>query len=58
LPAFLAPFMLAGAAFASASLVIARQSERKALAAGDDLADVRLTDTEKRELLGVDARTG
>lgn len=50
--------MLAGAASASASLVIARQSERKALAAGDDLADVGLTDTEKRELLGVDKRTG
>jgi hypothetical protein len=47
-----APFMLIGAGSASASLMIARRAERHALGAGDDLADVGLSDSEKRELLG------
>lgn len=47
-----APFMLAGAASSTGSLLLARKAEREALGAGDDLADVGLTDSEKRELLG------
>lgn len=46
------PFMLIGAGSASASLMLARQAERRALGASEDLADVGLTDSEKRELLG------
>lgn len=46
------PFMLIGAGSATGSLLIARRAERKALAAGEDLADAGLTDAEKRELLG------
>ena len=46
------PFMLIGAGSATGSLLIARRAERQAVAAGEDLADAGLTDTEKRELLG------
>ncbi|MFA6167875.1 MAG: hypothetical protein WC700_14740 [Gemmatimonadaceae bacterium] len=49
---FAAPFMLAGAGSASGSLLLARKAERHALGAGDELADLGLTDAEKRELLG------
>lgn len=45
------PFMLIGAGSATGSLMLARRAERQALGAGDDLADVGLTDGEKRELL-------
>ncbi|MHB0962358.1 MAG: hypothetical protein ACYC5V_03995 [Gemmatimonadaceae bacterium] len=47
-----APFMLAGAGSATGSLLLARKAERQALGAGDELADLGLTDAEKRELLG------
>ncbi|MDP1892437.1 MAG: hypothetical protein Q8K55_16235 [Gemmatimonadaceae bacterium] len=47
-----APFMLAGAGSATGSLLVARKAERQALSAGGDLADVGLSDSEKRELLG------
>jgi hypothetical protein len=46
------PFMLFGAASAAGTLMIARHAERRALGAGDDVADIRLTDPEKRELFG------
>lgn len=46
------PLMLLSAASATGSLLIARKAERSTLSAGDDLADLGLTDTEKRELLG------
>lgn len=46
------PFMLIGAGSSAGSLLIARKSERRTLSAGDDLADLGLTDAEKRDLLG------
>jgi hypothetical protein len=46
-------FSLAGAASAAGSLALARRAEkRELLAAGADVADVGLTDAEKKELLG------
>lgn len=46
------PLMLLSSASATGSLLIARKAERRTLSAGDDLADLGLTDREKRELLG------
>lgn len=46
------PFMVLGAASATGTLILARRSERQSLGAGGDLADLGLTDAEKRELLG------
>lgn len=46
------PFMLAGAGSATGSLLLARKAESQALGAGEELADLGLTDAEKRELLG------
>lgn len=46
------PFMLIGAGSAAGSLLLARRAERQAVGAGEDFADVGLTDSEKRELLG------
>jgi hypothetical protein len=45
------PLMLLGAASAAGTLMLARKSERKALGAGDDVADAGLTESEKRDLL-------
>ena len=51
--ALAAPLMVGGAAAAAGSLALARMSEDRALLdAGEDVADVGLTDEEGRELLG------
>jgi len=46
------PTILLGSASATGSLMIARKAERQALGAGDDLADLGLTEAEKKALLG------
>ena len=51
--ALIGPLTLGGAAAAAGTLALARMSEDRALLdAGDDVADVGLTDAEARELLG------
>ena len=51
--ALLGPLTLGGAAAAAGTLALARMSEDRALLdAGEDVADVGLTDQEARELLG------
>lgn len=49
---FAVPFMLAGAGSATGSLLIARSAERQTLGAGEEVADLGLTDAGKRDLLG------
>lgn len=46
------PLMLLSSASAAGSLLLARKAERRELSAGEDLTDLGLTDSEKREWLG------
>lgn len=46
------PLMLLSSASAAGSLLLARKAECRELSAGEELADLGLTDSEKRELLG------
>jgi len=49
---FVIAILALGAGSATASLLLARKAERHALGAGENLDDLGLTDSEKRDLLG------